>query len=315
MIADNRERTRENGARADTGAVTEIGGIIPAVVSPFDESGAVDWEVARVILQTLKKHGVNGLFVAGSTGEAWALDDDERVRLAEIAVEVADGDVRVLAGSGRSSTRATVALAKRLAAAGVDGVVLPPPDFVRPKEEELLVHFAEVATAVSCTVALYNIPQLTGYGLSPALAARVADAAGNVRALKDSSGDITLTLDFRRRLPDRVAVLTGADPLLLPLLLAGGQGAVLGSASVFPELALAVFERWRRKDLLGAQEAQSRLLPFWLFAQRTTLPAAYKAAAEIVGLPAGVPRRPVAPLSPDQRNTLREVLKSMGVLR
>src|SRR4029453_8606446 len=101
------------------------------------------------------------------------------------------------------------------AAAGVDGVVLPPPDFVRPKDDELLAHFAEVAGAVSSKIVLYNIPQFTGYGLSVALVSRVAAACDNFAALKDSCGELTLTLEFRRVLPERVALFTGADPLLL----------------------------------------------------------------------------------------------------
>lgn len=300
---------------ADSRTDGALAGIIPAVVTPFDASGALDVGAAGTILRHLKAGGVHGFFVAGSTGEAWALDDDERVRLAAVAVEVAGGDVPVFAGSGRPSTRATVALAARLAAAGVDAIVLPPPDFVRPSETELLDHFGAAAGAVRCGVVLYNIPQLTGYGLSAALAGRAAGACDGLQALKDSSGDFTLTCEFRRALPDRVAVFTGSDPLLLPLLQAGGQGAVLGSAGVFPELAVAVYERWRAGDLAGAQEAQSRLLPFSLFTRTcgATFPAAYKAAAEIVGLPAGAPRRPVAPLAADRRRELERILASMGV--
>lgn len=293
----------------------DLSGIIPAVITPFDASGALDVDAARTILRHLKDQGVHGFFVAGSTGEAWALDDDERVRLAGIALEVAAGEVPVFAGSGRSSTRATVALATRLAAAGVDAIVLPPPDFVRPSETELFNHFAEVAAAVGCGVVLYNIPQFAGYPLRGTLVARVAEACGNLRALKDSAGDLTQTLEFRRALPERVAVFTGADPLLLPLLLGGGQGAVLGSASIFPEVAVAVFERWRTGDFAGAREAQSRLLPFWLFARGTTFPAAYKAAAEILGLPAGAPRRPVVPLAAEPRLELERILASVGVRR
>src|SRR5262249_42458087 len=192
-----------------------LAGIIHAVITPFDSAGALDCGALRTVLQRLKDQGVHGFFVAGSTGEAWALDDDERVQVAELALEVAGGAVPVFTGSGRSSTRATLALARRLEAAGVDSIVLPPPDFVRPRDDELLAHFGEVASAVSCGVVLYNIPQFTGYGLSPALVGRVAAACENFVALKDSCGDLTLTLEFRRALPERVAVFTGADPLLL----------------------------------------------------------------------------------------------------
>jgi len=293
----------------------ELAGIIPAAITPFDPSGAVDLAAARVLFGRLKGHGVHGLFVAGSTGESWSLDDDERVRLAEVALDVAGGDIPVVVGSGRSSTRAALALATRCAAAGVDAVVLPPPDFVRPTEDELLAHFAAVAAAVRCKIVLYNIPQFTGYGLTPTLAARVAAACENLAAIKDSCGDLTLTLEFRRLLPERIAVFTGADPLLLAVLLGGGQGAVLGSASVFPALSLAVFDAWRRGDLAAAREAQKRLLPFWLFARGATFPAAYKAAAELLGLPAGRPRAPVAPLPATQLDELKRVLAAIGALR
>ncbi len=292
-----------------------LAGIVPAVITPFDGAGALDIAAARTILQRLKEQGVHGFFVAGSTGEAWALDDDERIRLAELALEVAGGAVPVFTGSGRASTRATLALARRLAAAGVDAVVLPPPDFVRPKEDELLAYFGEVAAAVPCKVVLYNIPQFTGYGLSPALVGRVAAACENLAALKDSCGDLTLTLEFRRVLPERVGVFTGADPLVLAVLLGGGQGAVLGSASVFPALSLAVFDAWRTGNLAAARDAQARLLPFWLFARGPTFPAAYKAAAELLGLPAGIPRAPVPPLAASQREELARVLTAIGAVR
>lgn len=291
-----------------------ISGIVAAVMTPFDAAGDLDADAARALLRVLEARGVHGLFVAGSTGEAWALEDDERVRLAELALEIARGEIPVLAGSGRSATRSAVGLGKRLAAAGVDAIVLPPPEFVHPSEPELFDHFGEIAAGVRCGVVLYNIPQLAGYPITPALAARVAGACPNLCALKDTSGDLTTTLAFRAALPQRVAVLTGADPLLLPVLLAGGQGAVLGSASVFPQLSVAVFEHWRAGDTAAAQQAQSRLLPFWLFAARTTLPAAYKAAARMLGLPAGEPRHPVAALAADREAELRRVLTSMGLL-
>jgi len=242
------------------------------------------------------------------------LSVEEKSRLFKLTVAIVKKRVPVIAGVGAPSTRESVFLAEEAQKAGVDYLCAAPPSFVRPNQEEMIAHFGVLACATSIPLILYNIPMLAGNVLGTPAVKALAKSFPQIAGIKDSGGDLTVLNDL---LIDRRAdfgVVTGIDTLVLPGLLAGSQGAILGSANVCPELSLQILRLFDAGQLQEAWKVQNRLTRFWLAMGLGSFPAPVKAAMELIGLPAGAPRSPIAPLDAERREMLRRELQAMGVL-
>jgi 4-hydroxy-tetrahydrodipicolinate synthase len=289
-------------------------GVFSAMITPFDKNENIDEKAFETLLNWSISQGIHGVFVVSSTGESWALSFEEKRRLFQLAVTVVKKRVPVIAGVGVASTRETIRLAEAAQATGVDFLCAVTPSFVRPTQDELIAHYSAVAQATTIPLLLYNIPMLAGNVLGTPAVRLLAERFSHVAGIKDSSGDLTLLNDLLLQRRSDFSVVTGIDTLVLPGLLAGGQGAILGSANVCPELALEIVRLFDAGRLQEAWAAQNRLTRFWLAMGLGSFPAPVKAAMEVLGLPAGAPRRPIAALDQDRRETLRRELRAMGVL-
>ena len=163
-----------------------FGGLMPAMVTPFDERGEMDLAATEAVIERFIEAGVNGISPLGSTGEASHLTADERRRFAEEVTRIVAGRVPVVVGVGFSGTRETVELARHAQEAGADAVLVVSPFYWKVGEEGLFRHFATVAEVVGIPVVIYNLPMLTGIDLSPSLVARIAAECPNVVGLKDT---------------------------------------------------------------------------------------------------------------------------------
>ena len=161
-------------------------GLMPAMVTPFDEDGKVDLEATGAVVERFIRAGVSGVSPLGSTGEFSYLTGDERRRFAEEVTKIVAGRVPVVIGVGSDGTREAVELARHAESAGADAVLLVSPFYWKVGEEALFRHFAAVADAVGIPVVAYNLPMLTGIDLSPALIARLAAECPNIVGLKDT---------------------------------------------------------------------------------------------------------------------------------
>src|SRR5262245_6968344 len=289
-------------------------GICSAMITPFDKHENVDEKAFETILNWTIEQGVNGVFVVSSTGESWALSFEEKVRFFQLTVTLVKKRVAVIAGVAVASTREAIRLAEAAQAAGVDYLCAVPPSFVRPTQEEMLAHYSALAQATRIPLLLYNIPMLAGNVLGTPAVRSLTERFPQIVGIKDSSGDLTLLNDLLLQRRADFSVVTGIDTLVLPGLLAGSQGAILGSANVCPELSLEVFRLFAAGRLQEAWAVQNRLTRFWLAMSLGSFPAPVKAAMELIGLPAGIPRQPVAPLDPERREALRRELQVMKVL-
>jgi 4-hydroxy-tetrahydrodipicolinate synthase len=293
-------------------------GIIPAMATPFRPDGELNEDALRKLTQHLIRGGVHGLFATGSQGEFWALTPQEKQRVWEIVLDEADGELLVYAGTGAVTTREVIDLNRRAEAAGVDAVSVITPFFVRPTEPELETHYRAIAEATSLPILLYNNPGRTGgVDLSPSLVARLAQV-DNIVGIKDSSGDLTLTMEYvrltRTSTDDGVySVVSGRDTLILSGLLHGTTGAIAATANVVPELVVDIYEAFELGDLERARRAQERLAPLRVAFGLGSFPVVVKEALELIGIPAGPCRGPVGALPAEKREELRQVLRGMGV--
>src|SRR5688572_22701832 len=236
-------------------------GLMPAMVTPFDERGEVDLEAAEAVVERFIEAGVSGISPLGSTGEFSHLTAEERKRFAEGVVSIVGGRVPVLVGVGAPGTREAVELARHAEGVGADGVLVVTPFYWIVGEEALFTHFAAVARAVGIPVLIYNLPMLTGVDLSPSLVARVAGECPNVVGLKDTVTEYSHTVNVLREVkpgrPD-FSVLAGFEDLILPSVLAGGDGSICGLANVAPELFVGMVRCAQNGELEEAVQMHRR---------------------------------------------------------
>ena len=294
----------------------ELKGLLLAITTPFKDDLSLDVEgFGRLVEQSIDD-GMQGLVVAGCTGEPWALNETERKSLFEIAVKRNKGRVPIVGGASGIDAKEAIARVRLAEAAGCDAVMVHAPWYVVPGPEELFDYFKEVVDASKLPVMIYNIPRRLGVGLSVDLVDRLADEE-KVVALKESSKDWMVLSEMIRRCKDRMNVLVGyADTLGLGGIAEGSAGTV---DAVFPALMGRTYRKFIDAALAGDMATARPLQADFAKWHREmwgigTFPAALKAAINMIGRAGGRPRPPLRPLNAQQSEQVRKVLTNMGLL-
>ncbi|MGK0149627.1 dihydrodipicolinate synthase family protein [Pseudomonas putida] len=293
----------------------KLSGSIVAVVTPFTESGDIDASLFVENIQRLMEEGAGGILVAGSTGEAWALDTDEKVRLFKLAREVLGKDATLLGGTGEIRTDRTIEATLAAKDAGVDGVLLVPPYFVDRTPESVLAHFRAVSDAARCPIVLYNHPGSTGLNLNEQYLEQLS-ALEWVVATKESAGDFHQLCRLINTFGERIDVLTGVSSRQ------GIFGAMMGSPALVSSLepqvlgreGIQLFDLGRDPSATEAAiKAQKKCIEVDKIMSIGTGPANLKAAMRLVGRPAGYCRGPIIELNNQEVARVEELLNQAGV--
>ena len=293
----------------------KFSGIYTPIVTPFDGNGDLDERALLANVDRYLASPLTGLVVLGSNGEAPQLEDHEADRVIAIVRERVPHGRPVLVGTGRESTRATIAASKRAAALGVDAVMARTPSFYKPQmtSENFIRHFTEVADASPLPVLLYNVTMYTGVNLLPDAVEKLSEHP-NIVGLKDSGNDMLQIGDYLARAKPGFTVLAGAAPTLFTAAALGVHGAVLALAGIVPELCVQLFEDVRAGRVEEARALQRRLMPVARSIGPIYGVPGLKAALDLMGLHGGVPRPPLRPVAPAVIDTLRAQLATLGVL-
>lgn len=288
--------------------------MVPAV-STFDAHGALDRVAFQGNLTAHLAHGVDGVLVAGSSGESALLDDDDRRALLGWAREIVPADRWLLAGIGSESTRQTISRAHDAKAAGASAVLVVSPHYFlrRMTEAALLAHFQAVADASPLPVLLYNIPAYAHVVLSPALVHTMAQHP-NVIGMKDSAGNLPVLAQYLEAQGDGFRVLTGSGGTLASALQMGVSGAILAIALFAGPQVRVLFDTARRGDADAAAALQARLVPLATDIGAALGPAGIKAAMTMAGLQGTVPRAPLLAMDTDELAVIRDRLIAAGVI-
>jgi 4-hydroxy-2-oxoglutarate aldolase len=288
--------------------------MVPAV-STFEADGALDRRAFEANLAAHLAHGMDGVLVAGSSGEAALLDDDDRRSLLAWAREAVPRDRWLLMGVGSESTRQTIARARAAAEGGADAVLVISPHYFlkRMTEPALLAHFRAVADASPLPVLLYNMPAYAHLVLSPAFVHAMA-AHPNVIGMKDSAGNVPVLREYLAAQSASFRVLTGSGGTALQALQAGASGAILAIALYAGPFVRAMVTAFREGRLADAEALQARLVPLATDIAGAMGPAGIKAAMDLVGLSGGPPRAPLLPVGGEELATVRARLGAAGAL-
>jgi 4-hydroxy-tetrahydrodipicolinate synthase len=288
-----------------------LGTILTAMVTPFDADLRVDEGAVARLCRPLVEHGSDGVVMAGTTGEASTLTDDEKVALYRIAVREVGGGASVVAGTGSNDTAHSVHLTGLAAEAGADAALVVTPYYNRPPRAGIIGHVAAIAE-VGLPVVLYNIPGRTGLNMDPDLIAELAGIP-NVTALKQANPD----LGECRAVTEQtgLSIYAGNDDMLLAVAEMGGSGVISVASHLVGEQMAAVVEAVRRGDHDEARRRDAELAELYAGLFVTTSPILIKSALEMIGLiPSGRLRLPLVEATPVQRDILRSVLERQGIL-
>jgi 4-hydroxy-tetrahydrodipicolinate synthase len=295
-------------------ANARFGRVLTAMITPFHDDESLDLDGAVALARWLVDHGSDGLVLAGTTGEAPTLSDDEKVDL-WTAVRAAV-DVPLVAGTGTYDTRHTCELSQRAAATGVDGLLVVTPYYNRPSQAGLEAHFRAAAAATELPIVVYDIPGRSGRKIETPLLIRLANEVPTIVGIKDAAGNPGETARVIAAAPDDFGVWSGDDPMTLPLLAVGAVG-VIGTAThwcgeVMAEL-IAAFEKG---DHDRARELNASLFASYAYESREVAQFAQsvKTAMRVLGRPAGPCRLPVGPEPDALEGEAREVLQGLGLL-
>lgn len=288
-------------------------GIFTPIVTPFHSDDTLDeGALQRNVLRWMQTP-LTGLVVLGSNGEAPQLEDAEADRVVDIVRQNMPADRPLIAGTGRESTKATIAATARAAAAGVDAVLVRTPSFFKAQmtADIFVRHYTEVADASPVPVLLYNVSMFTGVNLQPDAVERLA-AHPNIVGMKESGSDIGLIAEFIARTPDDFTVLAGSATTMFLAFAAGCDGAILALASLLPDECIELQRLVRENRLEEARALQQRLLPLARSVGSTYGVAGLKAALDLIGYNGGVPRPPLRPAPNTVIDTIREQLAALG---
>jgi 4-hydroxy-tetrahydrodipicolinate synthase len=287
-----------------------LGNVLTAIVTPFREDGAVDYDTFQRVARHLVENGSDGVVVAGTTGESPTLADGERLDLFRAALEAVGEEASVVAGTGTYSTAHSVHLTEAAHEIGVDGMLIVTPYYSKPPQRGIVAHFEEVARASDRPIVVYNIPSRVVVNIEPETISRLAEIE-SVRAVKQANDD----LEQARHIVDTgLDLYAGDDNLIQPFLELGSVGGVCVHTHVVgPQVAEQV-----RAGLVGdldrAREIDAELAPVYELLRAATNPIAIKAALNLLGHEVGGLRLPMVEADEHELTVIRGALERHGLL-
>lgn len=287
-----------------------LGEVLTAIVTPFRGGGPVDIEAFRSLASFLLDNGSDGIVVAGTTGEAPTLSDDERQELFEAAVEAVGDRGTVVAGTGTYSTAHSVHLTERAHGAGVDGFLVVTPYYNKPPQRGIVAHVEAIAAATDRPVVFYDIPSRVVVDAEPATIARLAEIE-NVRAVKQAKPSIEAA---RNVVASGLDLYAGDDDLILPFLELGGTGGICVHTHVVGPQVKEMITRFRAGDVEGARALDEELRPAIDLLRIQVNPIPIKTALNLLGHEVGGFRLPLVDATAEEEAAVRGCLERLGLL-
>jgi 4-hydroxy-tetrahydrodipicolinate synthase len=291
-------------------AKKRLRGSIAPIITPFNESGYIDFETLKKLIHWHIDSGSHGISVTGTTGEPSSLTTEERVQVMEVAAQAVGGRVPFVPGTGSTNHEETLYLTKKAQEIGADAALVIVPYYNKPSQHALYKHFKAVADAVDIPIIVYNIPGRTAVNLEVQTLARLKEDCPNIIGVKESNKDfehvnrvlLTCGRDF--------LLYSGIELLCYPMLAIGGAGYISATANVVPDKVAELYNAWLAGDIQRAQDLHYELMPLNDVLFKDTNPAPVKAALGMMGKIQPILRLPMDLPSPAIQQEIREVLKN-----
>lgn len=286
-------------------------GSIVAIVTPF-KNNKVDEKAMGDLIEWHISEGTNAIVPCGTTGESATLEYDEHYRVIEHTIQVVNGRVPVIAGTGANSTDETIMITRKAKELGADGALLVAPYYNKPTQEGLYRHYKKIAEEVNIPIVLYNVPGRTAVNMLPETVARLMDMK-NIVAIKEATGNMAQASDVLRLCGDRIIVLSGDDFTTFTLMALGGKGVISVSANVAPRDVSEMCRAYEKGDIDKARSLHFKLEPLnkAMFIETNPIPA--KTSLSMMGKIEEEFRLPLCSMSDENKGKLRKVLINYGV--
>jgi dihydrodipicolinate synthase/N-acetylneuraminate lyase len=275
--------------------------------------GELNEAALREVIEFNIQAGVHGFWVAGGTGESVLLEDEENMRIAEIASDQSRGRIENIMHVGAATTARAVKLAEHAAKSGVEAICCVPPFFYRQSDEAIVEHYKAVGAAANLPLFVYNLPQATGVEITPEMMQKIQDGVPQLKGLKHSAVTFANVRAFSNM---GLQCLVGNAMLMLPALTIGASGCVDGPPNVAPELWVEIWNSYNDGDIHRAEAAQEKASQLTELVRSIGLHAGTKAIlSERLGIDCGAPRPPGQPITPGQRTMMQQRLNELGIGR
>jgi len=290
-------------------------GSFVAIVTPFTESGTVDFEAYGKLVEFHLENGTNGIVVAGTTGESAALSEEEYGSLIRFTVEKVNGEIPVIVGSGSNVTAKAIRHSLVAKREGADGLLVINPYYNKPTEEGIFQHYKAIAENVELPIILYNVPGRTGSNMKASLTLRIAREIKNVIAVKEASGDINQIMEIIANRPAGFKVFSGDDAMTLSVVAAGGDGCISVVANQVPAEFSRMVNAALENDLITARTLHYRLFNLMNVNFIESNPIPVKTSLYLMGYIKNYFRAPIIPMTNSKNlKVLKAELETLGLI-
>ncbi len=294
--------------------MTYFGRVLTAMITPFDQAGAVDYESAQRLASYLVSHGTDTIVVCGTTGESPTLSWSEEYELFQVVKAAVDGLGKVVAGTGSNSTSEAIEATQKASELGLDGTLQVVPYYNKPPQDGLQSHFSAIAAAVPhLPVMLYNVPGRTGQNLAASTVAKLAKVP-NIIAIKEASGNLDQVSEIRRLTPPGFEIYSGDDSLTLPMLSVGAVGVVSVASHLVGDSLQKMIQAYEVGQVATAKDIHLKLFPLCKALFATTNPILIKAALRLQGWSVGACRAPLGEAPTDLIDNLKGFMSDLELL-
>ena len=284
-----------------------------AIITPFDENG-VNFEEFTKLIEFQIKEGADAIIVCGTTGEASTMAVDEKKAAIKFMVDTVHGRVPVIAGTGGNCTAESIEMSRYAESVGVNGLLLVTPYYNKTTQEGLVAHFSAIAKSVTTPIILYSVQSRTGMNINPSTCLELSKIS-NIVGIKESSGNISQIAEISNLCKDNLAIYSGNDDQVVPILSLGGVGVISVLANIIPKDVHNMVDYFMHGKIKEALLLQLNTLNLTaaLFSEVNPIPV--KEAVNMLGYNAGIPRLPLVPLSSAGKEKLKKAMQEYGLLK
>ncbi|CZR07536.1 4-hydroxy-tetrahydrodipicolinate synthase [Trichococcus ilyis] len=294
-------------------AIFEGSGV--AIVTPFKdtENQEINYEVLEELIEFHIANGTDSIIIAGTTGEASTLTDEEQLHLIRFTVEKVNGRIPVIGGAGSNDTRHGVGLTRAVEATGVDAILSVTPYYNKTSQKGLIAHYTAIANSVKVPIVLYNVPGRTGQNITPESLVELAKI-DNIVSLKDATGNFSQAVDNLSLLGDRLDIYSGNDDTIIPLMSLGAKGVISVLANIAPKATAEMTHAFLDGDIkkAAAMQAEYKELIDCLFVEPNPIPV--KAGMQLLGFNVGPMRLPLTDADQAVIDRLAAAMKKVGLI-
>lgn len=285
-----------------------------ALVTPFHEDGAVNYEKLSELIEDQIKKGTDALIICGTTGEASTLTHEEHLDVIAHAVKAANKRIPVVAGTGSNCTETAVYLSQEAEKSGADALLIVTPYYNKATQKGLIEHYTMVAESVSLPIIMYNVPGRTGCNILPETAVALAKNVKNIVGIKEATGNLSQVARLMALADGCIDLYSGNDDQIVPILSLGGKGVISVLSNVAPAQTHEICARFFAGDVDGSRKMQLEAIPLIdaLFCEVNPIPV--KEAMNLLGWQSGPLRRPLSPMEPQNKERLEKAMRAYGLL-